>query len=371
MDYQKSSRRTFLGNLGRLAVGLTFLPLVGCEDNAFAPVIEGVDIPFLTPNDEFYVQFGANAGVANWQGAPTISRDDWHLRIDGLVGNPFSLNLSDLATEEPQTVLATLRCIVDANNVPGLVGTAAWTGIPLRVFLDRAGLNPDRVRRLRIYGADGFTDNLTLDKLYGDRPDDLIEPMLVYDMNGQPLTPAHGAPVRLLVPGHYGHKSIKWIERIEATDDDSVFGTYQNALGFTDDGVIRVVNKPTNILRGAQIDSGTTRISGFALSGYAGIQRVEVAIDGGAFVEARLMPLSEIDSTDPNLALALQQQDPKRFTYPYRGVWALWDYWWKAASGEHTISVRATDASGNTQPESDPDATDGNNPVFAVNVLVK
>lgn len=366
---ESTSRRTFLGQLGRLALGVAFAPLAGCEDNAFAPVIEGQDISFVTPNEEFYIQFGANAGVADWKGIPALDRASWQLRLDGLLGTPMTLSLSDLGAEVPVTFLSTLRCIVDGSNVPGLVGTAAWTGVPLRTFLDRAGLNPERVRRLRIYGADGFTDNLTLDKLYGDRPSDLVEPMLVYDMNGQPLEAGHGAPVRLLVPGHYGHKSIKWVERIEATDDDTVFGTYQNVLGYADDGMIRVVNKTTNVLRGAQLAPGTVRVAGFALSGYAGIRSVEVALDDGPYEQARLLPLDP--ASDPLLQGVVQLQDPDRFAYPYRGVWTLWEYWWQATPGAHTLTIRATDDAGHAQPDVDPDASDGDNPVFAVNVLVK
>ncbi len=371
MNHPTTSRRTFLSHLGRLTVGLAFVPWAGCEDNAFAPVIEGEDITFLTPNDAFYVQFGANAGVADWQGIPSIDASSWRLSLDGMVNTPMALSLSDLGSEEAVTFLSTLRCIVDGTNVPGLVGTAAWTGVPLRRFLERAGLNPERVRRLRIYGADGFTDNLTMDKFYGDRPTDLVEPMLIYDMNGRPLEAGHGAPVRLLVPGHYGHKSIKWIERIEATDDDAVFGTYQNVLGYADDGIIRPVTKATNVLRGAQVEAGTIRVSGFALSGYAGIRKVEVALDGGIFEEARLLPLREIEAADPTLQGVLQMQEPDRFPFPFRGVWTLWEYWWRAMPGAHTLTLRATDAAGNTQPTSDDDPTDGDNPVFAVNVLVK
>ena len=117
---------------------------------------------------------------------------------------------------------------------------------------------------------------------------DLSEPLLVYAMNGSPLRPQHGSPVRLLVPGHYGYKSVKWIERIEVTAIDEAFGTYQEALGYEDDGLIDVTAKATNLLRGARIKPGQTRISGFALSGAAGIDKVLISIDDEPAREARI-----------------------------------------------------------------------------------
>jgi DMSO/TMAO reductase YedYZ molybdopterin-dependent catalytic subunit len=378
MPPPSTSRRVFLRQAGGLAVGLTFLPLAGCEDNLVEPKVTGTTLSFLSPVDDpnpdaaFYVQFGAAAAVANWPGVPDLSQQAWTLRLDGLVANPLTLRFADLQAEAASalTVLKTMRCIIDGNFVPGLIGNAYWTGIPLRLFLDRAGVDQTRTRRLRLYGADGFTNNLKLDQVYGPRPQDTFEPLLVYELNGAPLTPDHGFPVRLLVHEDYGYRNVKWIERIEATDDDTVFGSYQEVLGYTDEATVRVVNKATQPLNRETIPAGTFLVAGYALSGFAGVEKVEVSIDGGAFTEARILPLDEIVASNPALRQTLQVQDASRFPYPYRSVWALWEFPWDAPPGSHTLRIRATDAAGNTQPDEDDVFDDGLNPVFQVRVTV-
>jgi hypothetical protein len=97
---------------------------------------------------------------------------------------------------------------------------------------------------------------------------------------------------------------------------------------------------------------------------------VEVAIDDGPFEAARIVPLDEIIAANPEVRTALQVEEVGRFPYPYTGVWALWEFEWQATPGSHTLRVRATDASGNTQPPEDVTPEDGFNPVFAVEVEV-
>lgn len=372
MQNRRYTRRTFVHRAGQVAVGLAILPLAGCEENIVEPRREGINLSFLIPTDTFYVQHGGEAAVEGWPGVPTIDRDAWTLTIDGLVGSPLTLRFSDIEAvmDQSVTMLKTMRCITDTTAVPGLIGTATWTGVPLRLFLDRAGVDRSQTRRLRFFGRDGFTNNLTMDLVYGPRPDELVEPLLVYAMNGEPLTPVHGFPVRLLVHELYGYKNVKWLERIEATSSDEVFGSYQEVLGFVDDGVMRVVNKVTNPLRGQMLSAGAFTIAGYALSGFAGIARVEVAIDDDPFTEADILSLDEIVAAQPDLQRALQLRAPDRFSYPYRGVWALWRFNWMATPGEHTIRVRATDGTGTTQSNTDPDPTDGLNPIFELTVTV-
>ena len=364
----KTTRRVFLGQMGSLAVGLSLFPLAGCERNAFEPVIEGTDVPFLTPNDDFFLQFGAEGSVAGWEGVPALTGEGWSLSVEGLVERSLRVRPADLQAEIPVSVLSTLRCVINSNSVPGLIGTAVWTGVPLRLFLERAGIDRQRTRRLRIFGADGFTNNLPMHKVFADGSDGLPEPLLVYEMNGLPLAPGHGAPVRLLVPGHYGYKSVKWITRIEATEDDAVFGSYQTVLGYADDGTVQVTNGVTSVLRGARIPPGPTRITGYALSGGAAIERVEVAVDDADFAPARLLSLREIAALDPGIQGATQVLDG--VPYPFRGVWAPWTYRWEAAPGEHRLRVRAADVAGNVQHSTDTDPADGENAIFEVRVTV-
>ena len=367
-----NSRRTFLKQTAGLGIAAALLPLSGCESLAVDPVLDNLDFPFLTPNETFFTQFGADGALANWTGIQQIPRNEWRLTIDGDVSTPLSLEFADLDADASalQTVLATLRCILDNNAVPGLIGTATWTGVPLSRFLDRAGIDRQSAKRIRIYGADGFTNNLTLDKLYPESKT-LNEPLLAFSMNGKPLRPEQGAPVRLLVPGHYGYKSIKWVDRIEVTENDAVFGTYQEVLGYADDGLVDISCKTTSILRGARISAGINRIAGFALSGLAGIERVRISIDDGPYQDARIVTLNEVLSGNEPIRSSIQLNQPDRFAYPYRGVWTLWELFWDATPGEHTIHVEAIDAAGNEQPLNDQDPSDGQNPALEFNVLVE
>ena len=365
------SRRSFLQKAGFAAAGVSLVPLGACESLVVDPVITGENaFPFLTPTETFFAQFGGDGAIADWPGVQQIPRGRWLLAIDGLVSNPLSLSFSDIDSklEAQRTIVSTLRCILDNNAVPGLVGTATWTGVPLSLFLDEAGIDRS-AKRVRIYAADGFTNNLTLDKIY-NAPPDLSEPLLVYTMNGSPLRPQHGSPVRLLVPGHYGYKSIKWIERIEVTSNDAEFGTYQEQLGYEDDGIIDVNAKVTNLLRGSRIKPGPTRISGFALSGAASIEKIIISINEEPAQEARILSFNELVASEPNLA-GIAQLTEERFSYPYRGVWTLWELNWDAPPGEHRITINAVDKAGHQQPLLDTDPTNGQNPVAEINVFVE
>ncbi len=350
-------------------------PLAGCETNLVTPRRAGGEVAFLSPPDlppaqgGFYVEYGAVGAVGGWS-MPHLDPEAWTLTLDGLVAAPLTLRLSDLEAEAEAAapVLQTMRCITDSNEFPGLIGTTLWRGAPLSGLLDRAGLDRQRTRRLRIYGADGFTDNLKIEAVYGAFGPGAFEPMLVTRMNEMPLTREHGRPVRLFVPGAYGYKSVKWITRIEATDSDEVFGTYQQVLGFTDEATAHVAGKITNPVFNEVVPAGAVLVSGFAVSGFAPIARVEVAFDEGAFEAARLVPLDELTAQEPALAQARQVLDGLAF--PFRAVWVKWTFRWDATPGTHRIRVRATDGAGNTQPEEDFTPEDGLNPIASVNVTV-
>ena len=359
---EKISRRSFIRTSGGVILGVTWLgPLSGCTLNSVDPIATGIDVPYLTPNDSFYVKNGAELSVSGWS-TPDLTAGGWRLVIDGEVADPLSLSLTDItgAGIEPIHLLKTMRCVVDSNDVQGLIGTAIWTGYPLRPFLEQAGINRETTKRLRLYGADRFTNSLVIDRIFGPSDDNLVEPLLVTTMNAEPLPRENGFPVRLIVHETFGYMNVKWLERIEATADDSVFGTYQDA-GFVDQGVMQPVSRVTSPLENAQVPAGAVVVSGFAVSGEAPIETVEVSIDGGAFQVATIRTESEVVSENPLLAGALQVGEADRFTYPWRGVWAKWSFEFQATAGLHTIQVRTTDSAGNTQPQSDNDISDGIN----------
>lgn len=364
------NRRLFLQQSALATIGVAFLPLLnGCEDNAVDPITNGFEIDFLTTQSKFFVKQGAEISIPNWQ-QPNISTTDWRLQIDGLVNTPKSITYADLMAERTAgrsvKLLKTMRCVIDSNDVQGLIGTGVWEGIPLKTFLDGAGVQSS-TKRFRLYGADGFTNNMVYNRVYGALETGLYQPILVTHFNGEALTAAHGAPVRLMLSESFGYKNVKWINRVEATADDAVFGTYQDA-GFADDGVMRTNSRMTNPLNRAILAAGAFRLSGFAVSGAAAIQKIEIQIDGGAWQSAQITPFADLQATYPQLTNIQQLADGQ--SYPFRGVWVKWTFDWNAVSGNHSIKIRATDVLGNTQPDTDTQISDGINAIANVEVQV-
>jgi DMSO/TMAO reductase YedYZ molybdopterin-dependent catalytic subunit len=287
---------------------------------------------------------------------PVIDPDAWRLEIGGNVDRPAVLTLEDIRSRPAKTIPVTLECAGNGRarltprpiSNPWLVeavGTAEWTGAPLRDIVADAGVRPDTVE-LVFTGADhgtqgdveqNYARSLTLDE--ADRP----EVLLAYEMNGRPLEPQHGAPLRLLVPGWYGMTSVKWLRRIEAVIEP--FDGYQQAVSYRykhreeeqGDPVNRIRVRalmippgyPDFMTRRRFVEAGPVEIRGRAWCGSAPVARVDVGVDE-AWDEAKVQPpLGEF-------------------------AWCSWSYRWEATPGEHTLLCRATDAEGNTQPVDQP-----------------
>ena len=287
---------------------------------------------------------------------PDVDPAGWRLSIDGEVARPLRLSLDDLMARPSRTLTVTLECAGNGRarlfprplSNPWLleaVGTAEWTGVPLAELLADAGLRPE-VAELVFTGADrgiqGEVDHFyqrSLTVADATRP----EVVLAYAMNGRPLEPQHGSPLRLLVPGWYGMTSVKWLTRIEAVRQP--FDGYQQAVAYRfqadedDPGErasrIRVralmvpPGHPDFFTRRRFVEAGEIDLRGRAWSGSATIERVEVGVDG-EWKDARL--------------------DPPLGEFAWRG----WRYRWTATPGDHELSCRATDADGNRQPLEQP-----------------
>lgn len=366
------SRRTFLRYAGSALVGITVTPLAACERNEVTTLQQGQSLPFQTPTSDFYVINGGQEAVDGWPGVPDLTRSDWTLEVDGLVDRSLTISYNDLTEGDlPEvSLLKTMRCVSDPNPtvLPGnllYVGTAVWTGVPLKAVLERAGIDRKKTNRLRLYAEDGYNNNLPISQVYG--PDVKSGPILAYRMNGDPLPQDHGFPVRVVAPRLYGYKNVKWLARIEATDNDSVFGQYQTRLGFVDDADIRTTSRISNPLSGNEVTAGDVRVEGYALSGYAGVDRVDVAVDDGPFREASIQSRESVAEAFPDVQRTRQWQDPST-EYPFPGVWALWSSTITLGQGQHTIRVRTTDRAGNQQPPTDTDPKDGSNPIAEVQV---
>ena len=300
----------------------------------------------------------------------------WTLDVAGLVNKPLQLTLAELKQRPTQTLAVTLECAGNgrAEVMPRYpsqpwhheaVGTAEWTGTPLRSVLEEAGLSPEAVDVV-FYGSDhGFGSGK--EHHYGRSlspkqalADDIL---IAWDMNGAPLLPQHGFPLRLVVPGWYGMASVKWLDRIDVIDrpfdGHQQVGTYVYRSCQDDPGTpvttmrIKALMVPPGLpdvyTRNRLVDRGDVKLFGRAWSGAGvGIETVEVAVNG-KWERAEL--------------------EPAQGQYAWRG----WSYKWAATPGEHELMCRATDVAGNTQPLEPPFdiAGFGNNAVQRMHVTVR
>jgi DMSO/TMAO reductase YedYZ molybdopterin-dependent catalytic subunit len=306
---------------------------------------------------------------------PHLDADTWRVEIGGNVDRPVSLSLADLQARDEVTVPVTMECAGNGRarlhprpvSQPWLVeaiGTAEWTGVPLHSLLAETGLRPDTAD-IVFTGADhGVQGDVEQDYQRSLPPEEALRPqvLLAYLMNGRPLEPQHGAPVRLVVPGWYGMSHVKWLTRIEAVTEP--FEGYQQAVAYRyqqdEDDPGRRVSRinvralmippgyPDFMTRRRFVDAGVVVLRGRAWSGEAPVSRVDVGVDG--------------DWRDADL-------DPPVGEFAWRG----WSYEWRAEPGDHELSCRATDAAGHTQPLDEPWNYQGmgNNLVQTVPVTVR
>jgi DMSO/TMAO reductase YedYZ molybdopterin-dependent catalytic subunit len=296
----------------------------------------------ITPSDLFYVR--------SHFPVPALDRDNWRLLIEG-GSQPRTLTFAELAALPAQTLTATLECAGNDRRgfTPpppgepwgsGAISTGVWRGVALYRVLELAGV-PDSAVELLFEGADhgapagndaatGFVRALPRAQAFA--PDTL----LAYEMNGAPLPPAPGGPVRLLVPDWYGVASVKWLTRIAALAAPFVgfFQTERYILdipGQTTAEPLRtmaVKSLITDPPPGAGAAGEPVRVAGMAWSGAGPIATVEVSVDGAGWQPA-------------HLAGAVPAH-----------AWQPWEWEWAApAPGRHTVRVRATDTQGNTQPQ--------------------
>ena len=227
-------------------------------------------LPEITPNESFYVQ---SVGYP----AAGLSPADWRIDVSGDVRIPLRLNISDL-TQMPQTeAWATLTCI--GNPVGGgQVGNALWRGVPLRALLERAGAGRrtlDSVAgRVVFRAADGYHDSIPIEAAMDERT------LLCFEMNGAPLPPDHGAPVRLLVPGVYGLKCVKWIQSIEVAPEGHA--GYWQKRGWSDTARVETVSRFEAPRRRVTVGTRSAWLIGSAFAGDRGIARVEVSYGLGS-----------------------------------------------------------------------------------------
>ncbi|MFE3290065.1 sulfite oxidase [Rhodococcus sp. NPDC059234] len=307
----------------------------------------------LTPVDTFYSR--------NHGPIPRLDPRAWRLSVDGEVERELALSLSDLRSGfEHRTLTATLQCagnrragLIEVGDIPGeapwgsgAISTAEWTGVRLADVLGAAGLGP-RAAHVAFAAPDVAAEADPPQPYGGSIPVAKAlagEVLLAWGMNGAPLPAVHGGPVRVVVPGHIGARSVKWVHRVTAQErpSDNYFQAtvYRlltadadpSATGPGDGLSLGPVAVNADILRpgdGEVLPAGATEISGYAFAGERGVARVDVSLDlGDSWVQA------DLD----------ERADP--------WAWRLWRVTLDLPVGPAVITARAWDTAAACQPES-------------------
>jgi len=290
--------------------------------------------PYVTDNSDFY-------RVDTALRVPDVPVAGWSLRIHGMVDNELNLSFQDLLDRELVEKRITLTCV--SNPVGGeYLGNATWLGVPMHELLAEAGVQ-DGADAVRSTSADDFTAGTPLAVL--DDPG--RGAMVAIGMNGEPLPLEHGFPARMVTPGLYGYVSAtKWLVDLEVTRFAD-FEAYWTTRGYAAEAPIKTSSRIDVPRSFARVNAGRTPVAGIAWSQARGIDRVEVRVDRGDWQEA---DLAEADGID---------------------TWRQWVWYWDAPAGNHTVEVRATDATGFTQTsQRAPIAPNGSTGWASVNVIV-
>jgi DMSO/TMAO reductase YedYZ molybdopterin-dependent catalytic subunit len=288
-------------SFGESPKSYSLTPAVGMQPKATAPI--GAVTP-ITPNSEFYVE--------DIQGPPkSLNAETWHLKITGKVDRPLTLSLDQIRQRLNVRRIITLSCI--GNPVGGhALGNAEWEGVSLADLLGEA--DPDFFTKTLIFkGADGYHDSIPLSR--GRHP----AALLAHTMNGKPLSRAHGFPLRLLVPGLYGIKQIKWINEIEVSNETHV--GYWEKRNWSRDGKVKIISRIDFPKNDSRVRGSKIILRGIAFAGDRGIQYVQVSTDG-----ERSWSLAQLEKP----------------LSPYS--WVFWSFRMELPRpGRYSIAVRAAD----------------------------
>lgn len=270
----------------------------------------------ITPTDKFYVLKYSPA-------LPAVDLSLWGMQVAGQVERTLTLTWNDVQARPQIEAMRTLECISNPAG-GGLIGNATWQGVSLRDLLNEAGLQP-AARFVTFEGQDEYFTTVPLERALDERA------LLVHRMNGEPLLPEHGFPLRVLLTGVYGQKQPKWISRLLVSDQNEK-GTWEQK-GWSNTAAIKVNSRIQAPGYDAQLKRGQRAlIAGMAFAGLAGIRRVEVSTDRGqSWSEATLVP------------------GPLPFE---KTSWTGWHTGWTPTqTGRTLIQARATDGDGNQQSD--------------------
>ena len=316
------------------------------------PPLDALRENFITPQDLFYVRNHGNI--------PEIDVKNYRLHVNGMVERPLELSLDTLRNNfSNQKIMATVQCAGNRRNqlievapipseVPwreGAIGNTVWTGIPLKEVLAAAGVKAG-AEHVEFVGGDdvfrhgenvGFGGSIPIEKAMNH------EVLLAYEMNGKPLEPIHGFPLRTIVPGYIGARSVKWLRRITLQEEPSenyfqsiayrLFPAHVNAENVDSHPGTQLSELSVNCVitsphQGSTISGKKIKVCGYAMSGGHRISRVEVSIDNG----------------NTWITAVITQADQQ-------WAWSFWEVSIELKMGEYEVIARAFDSASNTQPE--------------------
>lgn len=278
---------------------------------------------WTVPNELFFVR--------DHFPVPNVSIADWKLSIGGAVAHPLELSYDQLSSRPRSNLPVTLECAENPVG-GGLVSHAEWSGFSLASLL--AEVRPaSGTKFLRLSGADGFARTIPLAKALH------IDTIIALSMNGEKLPVNHGFPMRAVIPGWYGMDSVKWLNRLDVLRDDDMSQGYLRMnrsllTGPRAAGPVTAMNIKSAFARpldDALLQTRRFLLRGAAWAGENRVRGVEVSLDNRkSWQPARLLLLSQ--------------------PLPY--AWVQWTCDWKIPGpGKYNLTVRATDESGRSQPE--------------------
>ena len=288
------------------------------------PADASIDVPgmpdLITPASSFYL-------IDTALTSPSIDANNWKLSVKGAVDNPVEFSYKDLLGMPTREADITLSCV--SNTIGGgLVSNGRWTGVLLSDVLAEAGMSRDKItaasKQLVGRSVDGFTAGFKTDIALDGR-----NALVAFGLNGSELPVKHGYPVRLVIPGLYGYISAtKWLTEIELTNWN--FDAYWIQRTWSKEGPVKTQSRIDTLSAGDNLSPGKNPIGGIAWAPHRGIEKVEVSTDGG--------------ETWNTASLASQLAED---------TWRQYVYDWNATPGDHTLQVRATDGTGETQTASE------------------
>jgi DMSO/TMAO reductase YedYZ molybdopterin-dependent catalytic subunit len=357
-DSSNLTRREAIVRGGALAAGLAFMPRDIAAQFARVAPQEAV-VPWLNPPPS-----GGASNFLDWQavdswvtpteklfrvghyGLKEFSDEGWTLSVEGLVDHPLTLTVPQIKARPRQDKVFTLECAGNRGRptLSGMVHNARWTGTPLGPILREAGIKKEGIEVV-FFGADTGEEEIRNTKVTQNfarsmSVEDAMHPdiLVAYEVNGAPLPKPNGFPLRLVVPGWYGVANVKWMNRIEVRDrrlENRFMGRdYVTLRKEVHDGREEWIETSVNVGRVNSVPARVTKdgraytIHGAAWGG--DIAKVEVKIDDGPWQAA---------------TLGEGKDDPV--------AWTFWTLAWQPPAGQHSVTSRATTASGDVQPAAD------------------